>query len=140
MIIIKSIWITFRVWVLAALFNALFIGTALPFLSSEFDGWVSRFLVSFIFTLIFSIPALFIFWIVLLVNWNEDILFRSLLQTGIVVSAISSLVLYALPLTESKGATFLLSLCVVIATISSIMMNHRLIKSNYPTKNQTDHV
>ncbi|MEO6731431.1 MAG: hypothetical protein ABIN01_09450 [Ferruginibacter sp.] len=82
-------------------------------------------------------PAVFVLWIVLLANWDEQTLFRSLLKTGFIVSILSSVVAYFLPFGVIKSERPLLSLCIVIAAISSIMMHHSMISSI--NKNKTTH-
>ena len=127
--LIKSIFAGFTVWVLTALLNAVLSSTVISFFSSEFNRWPSTFLLVFIFTLIFSIPGIFLFWITLLVNWNAEGLFRILLRLGFIVSGLSSLLIYALPMEMETGQLLLLSLCMVIATVTSIMLHHSILKS-----------
>ncbi|MEP7142337.1 MAG: hypothetical protein ABI707_05690 [Ferruginibacter sp.] len=126
---IKSIFLSFTIWVLTALLNAIFSGSWLALFSIELKNWPTAFLVVLICTLVFSIPGMFIFWIVLLVRWNKDLLFRSLLQTGFIISALSSLLLFILPVNELKGQQAFLSLFIVIAVITSVMIHHSIIKS-----------
>lgn len=137
MMFFKSIFISFTVWVLTALLNALLMGSVLFFLSDEFKYFPSAFGFTLFFTLIFSMPAVFVLWIVLLANWDEQTLFRSLLKTGFIVSILSSVVAYFLPFGVIKSERPLLSLCIVIAAISSIMMHHSMISSI--NKNKTTH-
>ena len=125
----RSIFITFTVWNLTALLNALLMGTVLSILSNEFRQWSFTFGFAIVFTLIFSIPGIFIFWVVLTIKWHDDDLFRSLLKVGFIVSALSSLILYNLPFGLTNHEMFLLSLCIVIAAIASIMMHRSTIIS-----------
>jgi hypothetical protein len=129
MAFLKSIFLAFTIWVLAALLNALLGGSWLYFFSRGFTHWPAAFFLVFIFTLILAAPGIFIFWIVLLVKWNEGLLFRYLLKTGLVISALSTLILYILPIGGVEGQQLFLSLCIVIAAITSIMIHHHIIKS-----------
>lgn len=127
--LIKSIFSSFTVWILTALLNAVLSGTVVSILSSESESWPSTVLLVFIFTLVFSIPGIFIFWIILLVNWEAEGLFRILLRLGFIVSILSSLLVYVLPMGMEKGQLLLLSLCMMTATITSIMVHHSILMS-----------
>ena len=135
MTLFKSILLSFTVWVMAALFNACLGGTWLSFFSNEFSTWQVIVLQVFVCTLFFSLPGMFIFWIVLLVNWEQERLFRVLLKTAFVVSILSSVILYFLPVDVVDDQQFFLSLCVVIASIASIMIHHSTIKTISANKN-----
>jgi hypothetical protein len=128
MIFIKSVFLSFTIWVLTALLNTMLSGGCLAF-SNEVRYWQETFLLVFIGTLIFSIPGIFIFWIVLLVNWRKDLLFRSLLKAGFVISALSSLLLFILPFNHIKGQQAPISLCMIIAAVASIMIHYPAIRS-----------
>ncbi|MBC7886610.1 MAG: hypothetical protein H7Z13_01880 [Ferruginibacter sp.] len=134
MALIKSILLSFSHWVLTALLNALLSGGWLSFFSTECNPWPGAYLLVFICTLVFSIPGIFIFWIVLLVNWDEDLLFRSLLKTGCIVAALTSLLLFVLPVDSIKGQQLFLSCCMLVASGASIMIHHSIIKSITPCK------
>lgn len=127
--IIKSIFTCFTIWVLTALLNALLSGTWLSIFSNETGHWPEAFFIILISTLIFSIPGAFVLWIVLLINWNARLLFRTLLGTALVVSVLSSGLLYILPVDIIKGKQFFLSTCMVISSVASIMIHHTNIKS-----------
>ena len=135
MTVIKSIFLSFTIWVLTALLNACLGGTWLSVFSNEFSAWQLIFLQVFVCTLFFSVPGMFIFWIVLLVNWEQERLFRVLLKTAFVVSILSSVILYFLPVDVVDDQQFFLSLCVVIASIASIMIHHSTIKTISANKN-----
>ena len=112
---------------LASLLNALLSGTVLFLFSTKFNYWPSAAGEVFFLTLVFSTPPNFIIWIVLLVNWHKDLLFRSLLKAGLTLSFLSSLVTFILPLGLAPGYQLLVSLCIVVAAISSIMLHHSII-------------
>jgi hypothetical protein len=129
MMFIRSIYLSFTIWVLTVLLDALLYGTWLSLFSKEFSQWWEAFIAVVFFTLLFSIPGMFIFWMVLLVNWKQELLFRSLLKTIIIVSAVSSMLLYLLPLGVLRAQLIFLSRCIVIAAIVSTMIHHRKILS-----------
>jgi len=125
----QSIFLIFTIWVVTALLNATLCGTLISLFSNEFNYWPSAILMVFIFTLIFSIPGILIYWIILLVNWESAGLFRTLLKAGIIISSLSSLLSYVLPVGMEKGEQLFLPICIVIAAIASIMFHHTIIKS-----------
>jgi hypothetical protein len=139
MVLIKSIFLSFTIWVLTALLNAVLAVTWLSIFSNEFTCLPAAILVVFIFTLIFSIPGMVIFWIVLLVNRDEELLFRSLLKTGFIVSALSSLMLYILNDDMIGGQKLFLPSCIVIASVASIMIHHPGINSISASKILKNH-
>ena len=125
----KSVFISFTIWGLAALVNAVLSGAWLNLFTNEFNDGVGTFFLVFIFTLVFSIPSMFVFWIVLLANRNETFLFRLLLKAGFTISILSSFILYKLHFDDIAGQQFFLSLSIVLSAITSIMIHHRRIKS-----------
>ena len=135
----KSVFLSFTIWIVATLVNALLGGTWLTYFSEQPDYSPGAYLLLFICTLVFSIPAMFIFWVVLLSNWDSDNLFKILLRTGIVVAALSTLVLFFFPAGVIHSDMLFLAPCIVIATIFSIMVHHSIIKSIASNK-ITDHV
>ncbi|MEJ7589141.1 MAG: hypothetical protein WKI04_16410 [Ferruginibacter sp.] len=135
----KSVIISFTIWIMTGILNTLLSGSYLYYFSNEFSDAPGTYLLSFIFTLVFSIPGIFIFWLVLLVNRNSKLLFRSLLQAGFLISALSSLLLFALPFNHAKGQLVFLSGCIVVSPIASIMLHHSPIRSSTETK-QHNHV
>lgn len=135
-IFIKLTIACFTIWVSTALLNALMGGTWLAVYSNEYNPWIQAFAIVFGCTLIFSVPAMFIFWIVLLSARHNLLLFRLLLKTGFIVSSLSSLLLFKLHVNEIEGQQFFLTLFIVISSISSIMLHHQIIKSILKNKNQ----
>ncbi|MEO6729632.1 MAG: hypothetical protein ABIN01_00315 [Ferruginibacter sp.] len=126
----------FTIWVSTALLNALMAGTWLAVYSNEYDPWIQAFAIVFGCTLIFSVPAMFIFWLVLLSARHNPLLFRLLLKTGFIVSSLSSLLLFKLHMDEVQGQQLFLILFIVISSISSIMLHHQPLKSIIKNKNQ----
>ena len=126
---LKSVFLSFTIWIVATLVNALLGGTWLTYFSEQPDHWPGACLLLFICTLVFSIPAMLIFWVVLLSNLDSDNLFKILLRTGIIVAALSTLILFFFPAGVIHSDMLFLAPCIVIATISSIMLHHSIIKS-----------
>lgn len=125
----KSIFSTFTIWVLAALLNALLSATWLWLFSDEYNQWPVGFALTLVFTLFFSTPGIFVFWLVLLANWNKDLLFQYLLKAGVIISSLSSLFLFFLNDDDLERQQLFLSLSIVISSIASIMMHFTIFKN-----------
>ena len=126
---IISIFSSFTIWVLSAMLNAILSGTVVWFFSGEFNYWPSAIILVFIFSLLFSVPGILLFWMILLVNWESEELFRILLKAGLIISSLSSLLVFILPVGMDKYKLLLLSLCIVITTTASIMLHHNILLS-----------
>jgi len=126
---INTIFTSLTFWFLVAMLNGLMSGSVISFFSTEFNYWPSTIFLVFIFTLLFTIPGIFIFWLVLLANWETADVFRTLLKTGFVISIIASLLVYILPVGMGKAELLFLPLCIVIAATASIMIHHSILKS-----------
>lgn len=125
----KSIIVSFTIWVVTALFNALLSGGWMLLFSNEFTYWPVAFFAFFFFTLVFSIPGMFIFWIVFVVNRCAGALFRLLLKTGFIISAVSSLMIYVFNADGLDGQEPFLMLFIVVAWMNAIMIHHSWVKS-----------
>ena len=125
----KSIFLCFTIWVLTALINTLLSGTMLLFFSFDFHLSYSVFFLVFFFTLIFSIPAMFIFWNVLMIYWNNKNLFLILLRVGFITSCLSIPLVIKL-LDEQMTTEMWLSIFVIISAIGSIMFHHSIIRQH----------
>jgi hypothetical protein len=133
---LKSILHSFTVWVLAALSNAILSACCLSVAPNEFDHWGEAFILAFFFTLVFSIPAVFVFWVAYMTNKMVDgnSLFRVLLRTGFITAAISGILFFVSFKVMFKGFTFFLMLSIIVAAISSIMLHHNFIINNHKNK------
>ena len=125
----KSIFLCLTIWVLTALINTLLSGTMLLFFSFDFHLSYSVLFLVFFFTLIFSIPAMFIFWNVLMIYWNNKNLFLILLRVGFITSCLSIPLVIKL-LDEQMTTEMWLSIFVIISAIGSIMFHHSIIRQH----------
>jgi drug/metabolite transporter (DMT)-like permease len=129
---------TFTIWVLTALINAVMSACCLAFSDTEFNVWILAFLLTLFFTLLFSVPAVFIFFIFFAATSKSDTghLFRVLLVAGFVTAVASAVAFYFAFYYQFKTFTIFLTLSIVISAISSIMLHHKFIaatcKSNMP--------
>ena len=121
---IRSILLSFTIWVLTALLNAAIGGTWLCLFTNEYSGPTSTYMMVLVITLLFSVPGMFFFWIVLLASWEGEHLFRTLLKAAMVISALSALLLFMLPHGLARSEIFALSACVIIAAVTSVMLHH----------------
>ncbi len=125
----QSIFLCITIWVLTALINTAIGGSYLLMASNANYPWPGNYPLVFGFTLFFSIPAMFFFWIALLANWSVDNLFRFMLKAGFILSALFSTLLYFLPTDLPKSQVFIMTICIVSASIASIMIHHSVIQS-----------
>lgn len=129
---------TCTIWVLIALINAVISACCLAFSDTEFNVWVVAFLLTLFFTLLFSVPAAFIFFIFFVATSKSDAgyLFRTLIVTGLVTAMVSAAAFYFAFCEQFKAVTILLTLSIVISSIIAIMLHHKFIvatcKSNIP--------
>ncbi|MGG9971250.1 hypothetical protein ACQ33O_05580 [Ferruginibacter sp. SUN002] len=127
---LRTILYSFTIWVLAAMINALLSATLLIFSEAEYlDSWPGVFVLALVFSLLFSAPGIFIFWLVFISNTKDKNLFRLLLRTGIICSAASGLLFVVLLGHEFKGQENYLGFFGVVAAITAIMIHHRPIVS-----------
>ncbi len=138
LIFIRSLVLCFTVWVLTALLNTALAGTWLCLFANEYNQFSGTYMMVLIFTLIFSVPGMFFFWIILLATWDNENLFRTLLKAGMVISSLSTMILFVLPHGLARHEIIPLSACIIIAAVASIMIHHFWIKS-ISTNKKTEH-
>ncbi len=125
----RSIIFCFTIWVLTALLAGISGGSFCLFFFAGNPGWGESFMLVFVGTLFCSAPAMSIFWLIALSNRNSPLLFRTLLQRILVLSAASCILLFFLPLDEPGTHRLGLSICVVLSGLSSVMLHHQTILS-----------
>ena len=135
----KSIFSTFTIWVLASLLNALLGATWLRLFLTEYNHWPVRFALTLLFTIFFSTPGMFVFWLMLLINWENTRLFRSLLKAVFIISILSALFLFLLNDHELERQQLFLSLFNVISPKASIMMHVPIFKTIPSNKITSDY-
>ena len=118
---------TFTIWVLAALINALLSASCLFFTGHE--SWPGAFMLSLIFTLLFSCPGIFIFWVTFISTPKNDAayLFRRLLKCTIIAAAVSATGFAVLFHGEFANCIFLLGWSIVIAGIVAVLAHNGFI-------------
>lgn len=133
---IKITLCSFTIWVLAALINALLSAVCLLLAPQHSTDWQGNFCLSFVFTLLFSGPSLFIFWLIFLFNKKEDSqsLFQLLFRFAFFSAAFSAVV-FAITFYERFGScVLLLAVSIVLAAIASLMCHHYFIITIYKSK------
>lgn len=135
----QSVFLCITIWVLTALINTIIGGSYLLLTANDYYPWPGNYGLVFGFTLFFSVPAMFFFWIALLINWSDVNLFRFLLKAGFILSALFSTLLYFLPTDLPGSQVFVMTLCIVVASIASIMIHHLIIKSISNKQIKIDH-
>src|SRR5690349_12160080 len=128
MILFRSIFLCFRIWLLFALLNG--IAWVLYFVTdaNSLEHIGEALLVCIGGTLLLSVPSMVIIWIVILANRNSVFLFRRLLSTALLLAGLLLILLLVMPFSPKKDC-FFLSLCAAITSISTLMIHHRAIQS-----------
>ncbi len=137
--LIQIVFVNFTLWMLTALVNGLLGGTWCYVFVANWKSWWEHCLLIFLATLVFSVPGFFIIWIVLLGNYASPGLFRSLLKAGLVVSALSSMLLLCFD-DFIVGQQLMLAVLTVLSTLVSIMLLHSIINYFFNHKNAFSHV
>ena len=127
--IIQTIIYSFTIWIVAALINGALSATLLSFTKTMFQSWPGAFVLALVFSLLFSAPGIFIFWIVFMANRDKERLFSVLLRTGVIASLASAVLFWSLLGNEFRGLYFFLGLFAVIAAIAAILIHHTSIVS-----------
>ncbi|UEG51182.1 hypothetical protein LK994_06800 [Ferruginibacter lapsinanis] len=127
--IVQTIIFSFTIWVVAALINAALSATILSFSGSRFESWPGAFVLALVFSLLFSAPGIFVFWIIFMACVNSEKLFGILLRTGILASLISVILFRTLLNNEFKGLYFFMGLSAVIDAVIAILVHHTSITS-----------
>ncbi len=124
---IKITITTFTAWILCAIINGLLCGTYMYLATSYFSEWPGEILLVFFFSLFFSAPGFFIFWIVLLISfarWIEErALFRVALSTGFALSLITGFLGSNMFKSEFPNSKYLFVFFVILSAITGIMMH-----------------
>lgn len=124
---IRISFICCSIWVCAALINGSLAATWLWFHNTRFNNWFEVFLPSGFISLPLSVPGMFLFWIVFLVNEGKDKLFLLLLKTALLVASSASLIFYLIAGSKFSGDNPVLILLAFIAAISSLMLHRSVI-------------
>lgn len=120
---------TFTIWVMTALINAIISAACLYFSKGIFEDWPLAFVLAFVFTLLFSLPSLLVFFIIFIAAQKADgeALFRRLLGTGWIMAIISGVIFCTSFYSEFNEVTLLLGFSIFAATTTSILLHHRFI-------------
>lgn len=126
---------SFTIWVLAALINAILSTCCLSVAPNNFGNWIENFTLIFFLTLVFSIPAIFIFWIIYMTTpMDGNALFPQLLRTGFIMAFISAVLFFIFFNSMFKSGAFFLALSIIVAAVTSIMLHHHFIVASYKNK------
>jgi hypothetical protein len=137
-ILIRITIFSFSNWLVAALVNSVLYAFVFCMIVPDVEWGAEAFMLAFAFSLIFSAPAAFIYWIVFIASSSSQRLPAVMLRTSLVLSAVSCLFIAMLPNEVYKGHWFLLSLIVIISALSSVLLHHGILSSfneNKPVQN-----
>ncbi len=122
---VQATFISFTAWLLAAFINAILMAAGI-FIFEHLNKHLGVFFVAtFLYSLLFSIPGIFIFWVFFITNYYKEQLFQVLLKTALCTSLGSCL----LVITCFDIINFWLSIPVVIAAVAAVMAHHTTINN-----------
>ncbi|MEO6637788.1 MAG: hypothetical protein ABIN25_05905 [Ginsengibacter sp.] len=128
---IRITFITFTIWLLAALVNGLLCGIFLAITRHDLGAWAGYLSGIFFISLIFSIPGFFVFWITMMVvfaKWiRERALFRAALSTGFILAVITGIAGSAAFSYEFPQRNLLICF-IALSAITSIMLHFKYFK------------
>ena len=135
---VRTVFISFTIWVAASLVNAALISIWSMFIS-RYSGERLPIVLAIGCSLVFSIPAIFIFWIFFIANYREEGLFQLLLRTALFTSLFSALIVFGVINRGFHRENYWFVLFAVTAAIISVMAHrssiYNIVNEN---KNQTD--
>lgn len=127
----KTCFFTFTIWIVAAFINSLLYAVIFNLGNIVKGNFSESMGLAFLFTLLFSAPAVFILWITFLANSGSENLSRLLLRAVFILSLVSCLFIVFVPDEVYKGHWLLLSFIIVASSVSSVLLHHRFLKSFY---------
>lgn len=123
---IRITFITFTVWLLAAFVNGLVCGIFLAITKHEPAEWAGYLVAIFFFSLFFSAPGFFIFWISMMVTFakwiRERALFRTALSAGFILAFITGIFCSEMFRYEFHEK-YVLIFFIILSAITSIMLH-----------------
>ncbi len=135
---IKITAITFTTWILSSVINGLMCGIFIAIATHQFHKPAEFIIVIFFFSMLFSAPGFFIFWIILLIGFANSIqqraLFRTALSAGFVLAAITAVISSKLIRQEFPSINYVIMFLIILSAITSIMMHFKHFKK-IKTKN-----
>ena len=127
-----SIWIA--AIVISAVADIIFIG-----LFSHGGGAGEAFELIIVFSALFSLPGIIIFWLVFLLNCKKDELFHLLFITAFVTSFLSAFVFFLWINEGFGGQSFWLLLFAVLAALASVALHRPAIDDIFTKQKINDH-
>lgn len=123
---------TSTIWILASLINSLLLGSALSLGNNIYFEFAENVLPIFAFSLFFSAPEFFIFWIVLLTKistcTNGRALFRSALITGFILASATAFFGSKMFSSQFGNHFYMPAACIILSVMSSIMLHFKHFK------------
>ncbi len=115
-----TIWLSTAV-INSLLFTVFFSGNLVRESLSELFG------LSMIFSLLFSVPAAFLFWLVFMIKAGIARLSLLLLRTAFVLALLSCPMILLLPNDVYGGQWLLLALFLILSPMAAVLLHHRVI-------------
>jgi hypothetical protein len=128
---LKISFFTFTIWILAAFINAVLFTLVFNISGLVINNVNETIILSFLFSLLFSVPAIFFLWIVFLASSGHRNLSSILLKTAFVLALLSCIFIPLVPGDVYEGHWFLLSFIIVTSSVSSVLLHHSFLKTFY---------
>lgn|GEM_PF-2084069 len=133
---IKTTFFTFTIWIVTALVNGLLYAVIFSLGNMGNDYFIETAGMVFFFSLLISVPAVFVLWIVFLTSCQNEQLTRILLRTVFILSLFTVIVIALVPGGTQNGHWLLQSSIIIVSAIISLMLHHRFLKSFFhPQRN-----
>ncbi len=135
---IKTVSASFTIWVAAALINGLLVAALSLFVNHDSGELGLTFGLVIVFSLLFSIPGIFIFWLFFIANYFQEGLFQLLLKTALFTSLFSALIFFGWVGRGFHSDNIWLIIFAVVAAVASVMIHHGSVRNIVnENKNQT---
>ena len=123
---------TFTIWILASFINGVLCGIFITLSNAMYSDLIGNILLVSFFSLFFSAPGFFVFWLVLLfkmsIDTTERALFRAALITGFILSSITGLFGSGIYSSVFDYHSIVIATCVILSAMSSIMSHFKHFK------------
>jgi hypothetical protein len=126
-IFLRTTIVSFAIWLAAAFLNAILDITYITIAGYGKGELTEGFGMVLIVSLLFSIPGILIFWIVYLLNYQNEKLFRLLVKTALLTSLLSGMIFFIWLSEGFKGHSGNLVILATFAAFLSVSLHFRVI-------------
>ena len=119
--------LSFTIWIMAALFNAIGVEMLLFVMGKVNVDIIESLGIILLLSLLFSLPGIFLFWIIFISNYNSPRLYQKLLFSALLISSLNSAIVQYFFSGSIQVTSWLIVSVTVVATFFSLAMHHRSI-------------